>query len=219
MTAGEIISANSYAVRPDDSIRLILDRMAEYKTAQLPVITDQVYTGVVDEEELFDFDSSAALRNTAATFRPVFVREEQHIYDALHLFSLHQTDIMPVLDRQNSYTGSIALPDLTNALATLTAVDVSGGIIVLEIGNRDNALSHIAKIVESANAQVLSSYVRAFPDSTKLEVTLKVNRSEISDIVAAFSRYDYTITHTYNDIRENDAARERYDQLMHYLNM
>lgn len=219
MTAGEIISANSYAVRPDDSIRLILDRMAEYKTAQLPVISDQIYTGIVNEEELFDFDSSALLRHTAATFRPLFVRDGQHIYDALHLFSLHQTDIMPVLDMQNTYTGSIALPDLTSALATLTAADISGGIIVLEIGNRDNALSHIAKIVESANAQVLSSYVRAFPDSTKLEVTLKVNRSEISDIVAAFSRYDYIITHTYNDIRENDAARERYDQLMHYLNM
>ena len=219
MTAGEIISANNYAVHPNDSIRLILDRMAEYKTSQLPVINDQIYTGIVDEEELSDFDSGARLRNTAATFRPVFVREGQHIYDALHLFSLHQTDIMPVLDMQNTYTGSIALSDLTASLATLTAADVSGGIIVLEIGNRDNALSHIAKIVESANAQVLSSYVRSFPDSTRLEVTLKVNRSDISDIVAAFSRYGYTITQTYNDIRENDATRERYDQLMHYLNM
>lgn len=219
MTTGEIISNRTYAVSPFDQVELLVERMAEHKTAQLPVVEENSYTGLVVEEELLDLPATTVLKQSGITFRPVFIYDNQHVYDALRLFNMHQLDILPVLDNQNHYLGSIALADLMRALSVITAVEVSGGIIVLEIGNRDNALSQIAKIVESANAQVLSSYVRAFPDSTKLEVTLKVNRTEISDIVAAFLRYDYLITNTYNDIREHDTTRDRYDHLIHYLNI
>jgi acetoin utilization protein AcuB len=59
-------------------------------------------------------------------------------------------------------------------VATMTSVKEPGGIIILEITNRNNSLAHISQIVESDNAQILSSYVQSFPDSTKLEITLKL---------------------------------------------
>ena len=56
-------------------------------------------------------------------------------------------------------------------------------IIVLEITNKNNSLAHMAQIVESDNAQILSSYARTFPDSTRMEVTLKINKQDISGII------------------------------------
>ena len=77
----------------------------------------------------------------------------------------------------------------------------------------------MAQIVESDNAQVLSSYIRSFPDSTRLEVTLKVNKQDISGILAAFLRYNYTVKATFNFTPVDDDSMNRYDSFMNYLNI
>jgi len=101
----------------------------------------------------------------------------------------------------------------------LAAVGQPGGIIVLEIDNKNNSLAHMAQIVESDNAQILSSYVRTFPDSTRMEVTLKVNKQDISAILSTFLRYEYVIKATFNNSDDNNNSKERYDSLMNYLNL
>ena len=90
---------------------------------------------------------------------------------------------------------------------------------MLEINNNSNSLAHMSQIVESDNAQILSSYIRTYPDSTRIEVTLKVNKKDISAIVATFLRYEYVIKATFNHNYDNDNARDRYDSLMNYLSL
>jgi acetoin utilization protein AcuB len=126
---------------------------------------------------------------------------------------------VPVLDVQQNYLGVVSINSLAEFFATLTGVSQPGGVIVLEINNKSNSLAHMAQIVESDNAQILSSYIRTFPDSTRMEVTLKVNKQDISAIIATFLRYEYTIKATFNHTGDNDNSRERYDSLMNYLNL
>jgi Mg/Co/Ni transporter MgtE len=126
---------------------------------------------------------------------------------------------VPVLDQQKNYEGLISINNMVNAVAEQYAVNEPGGIIVLEISNRDNSLAHIAQIVEADNAQVLSSYVNSFEDSTRLEVTLKVNKTEITSLVASFERYDYLVKEVYNNTQIDDGSQERYDSFMNYLNV
>jgi len=73
--------------------------------------------------------------------------------------------------------------------------------------------------VESDNAQIMSSYARTFPDSTRVEITLKLNRTDIGSIVASLSRYNYEVIATFNDVRRYDTSRDRYEQLLNYLNI
>jgi predicted transcriptional regulator len=77
----------------------------------------------------------------------------------------------------------------------------------------------MAQIVESDNAQILSSYVRTFADSTRMEVTLKINKLDLSAIIATFLRYEYDIKATFNHTDNNDNSMDRYDSLMNYLNL
>jgi hypothetical protein len=77
----------------------------------------------------------------------------------------------------------------------------------------------MAQIVESDNAQILSSYVKTFPDSTRMEVTLKTNKADLSAIVATFMRYEYTVKATFHNAGDDDGSKDRYDSLMNYLNV
>src|ERR1700744_1401847 len=148
-----------------------------------------------------------------------YVLEDQHIYDVIRVFNERQLTVVPVLDAKSNYLGLITVNALTEYFAQLTSVEQPGGIIVLEISNKNNSLAHMAQIVESDNAQILSSYVHAQPDSTRMEVTLKVNKQDISAIIATFLRYEYDVKATFNHTGDNDNSRDRYDSLMNYLNL
>ena len=130
-----------------------------------------------------------------------------------------QLTVVPVLDAKKNYMGLISINMMNEYFAALTSSSEPGGIIVLEIGSKNNSLAHMAQIVESDNAQILSSYLRTFPDSTKMELTLKVNKVDISAIIATFVRYEYTIKATFNHNDDNDGSKDRYDSLMNYLNL
>jgi acetoin utilization protein AcuB len=48
----------------------------------------------------------------------------------------------------------------------------------------------IARIVEGNDGKVLSVYSHSLPDTMRVEVTLKINREDISDILQSFERYE-----------------------------
>ena len=78
-------------------------------------------------------------------------------------------------------------------------------------------MAQIAQIVESNNAKILSSYIMSSPDSTKLEVTLKINQIELTRIIRTFERYDYLIKASYQKSEGDDDIQQRYESLMNFL--
>jgi hypothetical protein len=116
--------------------------------------------------------------------------------------------------------GVITTSDLIRYMAGLSSVDQPGGIIVLEMIERDYSLSQIAQIVESNNIKVLSMYITSPADSTRLEVTLKVNTTDLMAVIRTFERYNYDIkTWVTTDDSIDQFYAERFDLLMKYLNM
>lgn len=220
MYAYEIISAAITSVSSSDSIQKVIDKMAEFRISHLPIVDNNHYMGLITDTDILEINdySLPAAALSLSLYSP-FVFEEQHIYDVIRLFYEQKLSVLPVLDVNKHYKGVICIHSIIEYLATLTTSKEPGGIIVLEVDNRNNSLSHIAQIVESDNAQILSSFVQSFPDSTKIEITLKLNRTDISSIIASFLRYNYVVKATFNDIKSDDRISDRYDQLMNYLDI
>lgn len=220
MVAAELISNIIPPVKPTDTVERVNILFAEFRVNELPVVDGDVFLGLITEDDLIEVpDEQVEVDTISLTKIYSFVRDNQHIYDAIRLFHAQQLSVVPVLDMQNNYLGLININALTDYFASLTSAIEPGAIIVLEISNRDNSLAQMAQIVESDKAQVLSSYVRSFPDSTRLEVTLKINKKEVSAILASFTRYDYVITAVFNQAQVEDDSMNRYDLLMNYINL
>jgi hypothetical protein len=99
-------------------------------------------------------------------------------------------------------------------------MDQAGGIIVIELTERDYSLTQIAQIIESNNIKVLSMYITSPPDSVRLEVTLKVNTGELSSVLRTFERYSYDVKTWVTSSDSMDRFyTERFDLLMKYLNI
>ncbi|WP_256012009.1 CBS domain-containing protein [Desertivirga xinjiangensis] len=220
MIARELISDVIPPLSTQDSIQKVLDRMAEFRVDHMPVVENKQLLGLLSEDDLIEVqDYSTAIEANKISLNNTCIYQEQHIYDVIRVFGEKHLSLIPVLDENSNYLGVISVNTMVEFVASITAVKEPGGIIVLEIGNRNNSLAHISQVVESNNAQILSSYIRSFADSTRLEITLKINRYDLSAIIASFIRYDYTVLSTYNDLKAENSKGDRYDQLINYLNI
>jgi len=212
MLAIELINDAIPPVHTSDTIQKVADRMVEFRVRHLPIVNEEQFLGLIDENDMLgETDNQTPIGALALSMVNPYVLEDQHIYDVIWMFYERKLTIVPVLDARKNYLGLISINSLTEHFARLTAADQPGAIIVLEINNKNNSLAHMSQIVESDNAQILSSYVRTFPDSTRMEVTLKINKRDISTIIATFLRYEYDIKATFNHNDDNDNSRERYN--------
>ena len=220
MFAEEIISNAIPALKTDDTVQKALDRMAEFKLKHIPVVNENQFLGLLAEDDLLGIqDHTILIKDLGLNLVHAFIFNNAHSYDIIRLLSQLKLTAVPVLDQQKNYIGLISIHDLIDYVAEQYAVNEPGGIIVLEISNRDNSLAHIAQIVEADNAQILSSYVNSFEDSTRLEVTIKVNKTEITSLVASLERYNYQVKEVYNNTQVDDGSQERFDSFMNYLNV
>ena len=220
MLAIELISDAIPPVHTSDSIQKVFDRMAEFRVSHLPIVNEEQFLGLVSEDDLIEEpDYNSPIGAIALSLVNPYVLEEQHIYDVIRLFYERQLTVVPVLNIKKDYLGLISINSINEYFAKLTSVSEPGGIIVLEVDNKNNSLAHMSQVVESDNAQILSSYTRTFPDSTRMEVTLKVNKQDISNILATFQRYNYDVKATFNFTDHNDNSMDRFDSFMNYLNL
>jgi acetoin utilization protein AcuB len=218
MLAIELIVDAIPPLRSSDTIQMALDRMAEFKVRHLPIVNEDQFLGLLAEEELTDPDHEKLLSALPLNLTTPYVLESQHIYEVISMLYGRQVTVVPVLSVNKTYMGVITANAMVNGIAELTSATGPGVIIVLEITNKNNSLAHMAQIVESDNAQILSSYVRTFPDSTRMEVTLKINKQDTSGISATFLRYGYDVKAVFGHSDDNDDSMDRYDSLMNYLN-
>ena len=127
--------------------------------------------------------------------------------------------MVPIIDEDQAYLGLISAESCLRAFATLNSVKEAGGILELAVPVKDYQLSEVARIVEDNDAEILCFYTNINQADQKVEITIKLNTTEVSAIVASFERYEYEVKAIHNDTEYTEDLRERYDSFMRYMNV
>lgn len=220
MQASELISTDILNVTEKDNGQKALSIMEEYHINHIAVVKGDVYLGIISENEILGWENSKEkISNHLNNIVSPSVLETQHLFDIIEILEKNNLSIIPVVDLNKKYKGSISNVELLHAIGKSSAVKSVGGIIVLEMNQSDYSMSEIARIIESNDAKILSSYVISSPDSTKIEVTIKINRVDIDRIIKDFDRFDYTLKASFSEQSLDDSFLDRYESLMRYLNI
>ena len=214
-----LISATIPTLNLNDTIIQALDLMSEFHVVQLPVVANDKYLGLVFEEDLMNSDERATLQSLDTHFSRVAVHANTHFIEAVQILNDYNLSVVPVVDKENEFLGSIAAIDLLKELGKTTGAGEPGGLIVLEMEQRNFSFSELNKLIETNDAQItqLNSY---WDNSTSsFFVAIKINKFEISGIVATFQRYDYNVKYYFGEELYENELRNNYDHLMNYLNI
>ncbi len=221
MLAKDLISELIPPLRPSDTGAKGLLWMEIFRVSHLPIVQQNEFLGLISDMDIFDRNmTNEPLGSYQQPVFSPFVYEHQHLYEVVELASRLDLTAVPVLTEDHKYLGLISSRQLIQAFGDLAAVKAPGGILVLELNANDYSLSQIARMVEENDAKILSCYVTSPPDSVKIEVTLKINRVDLTSIIQTFLRYEYTVKASFQSNDQNeDILRNNYDQFMMYLNV
>ncbi len=219
MIASELISYDIPPLKLADKGNKALDWMEEFKTTVLPIVKEGEYIGLISESDLLDNnDIDGAIEGFGFNLLKPFVHESQHLFEVITMMVENDIDILPVVNESSQYLGVITNKMVVNSLSKVVSVSNAGSILTLEVNVKDYSLAEISRMVESDDAKILASFITSHPDSTKLEVTLKINKTEISRILHTFERFNYVVLASYNESEYHQNLQNKYDEFMRFLN-
>jgi CBS domain-containing protein len=148
-----------------------------------------------------------------------YVRKDQHLYEVIEVMSKEKLTVIPVLDEKKNYLGLITQMDIMAYVANLFSLRQAGAVIVLSVKDTDYSLTEIAQIVEGNNTKILSLYIESDSDPKRINVILKVNRTDIHAVIQSFERYNYTVNAYYtHEDNMDDFYDDRFESFLRYLN-
>jgi CBS domain-containing protein len=219
MQASQLISSSLITLHPDDDGDRALSLMDELRVNHLAVVRNSFYLGILSEKEILSWDKTDEfIEEHISELSAPSVIGSQHLFDIIQTVEQNSLSIIPVLDEEKHYLGAITNRKLLYTIAKSTAVQSVGGVIVLQMNQNDYSMSEISRIIEENDTKILSSYITSVPNAQKIEITLKLNKIDITAIVKDFDRFDYTLIASYNQDENNDDFLERYESLMRFLN-
>ncbi|MGP1446512.1 MAG: CBS domain-containing protein [Candidatus Limimorpha sp.] len=218
MIVRNLIQDGVVPLEKDDTCREALEYMEDLCVAHLPLVHEGKLVSVVSNFDIYRSEMDTKVGDLAVVFQP-FVYDYQHVFDALRIIGRQNLTLLPVLDAFDNYLGTVSQQKLVQYFTDAYSVTEPGGIIVLEMSANDYMLSEIARIVEEDDAKILSLTMESDPESTKLIVSIKVSKVDISAILQTFNRFNYNIVASFSERDNNEDLRQRYSEFIKYLNM
>jgi predicted transcriptional regulator len=221
LIAEKLISDGIASVTSAEKGQKALNRMDVFRVSHIPVVNDNQYLGLVSDKLIYDLNlNEVALETILDKLDTTHAHKDQHIFEVAILMYNLKLSVLPVLDDDHYYIGSITLYDLARRFAKLFSLQEIGGVIVLEMNEYDYSLAEISKIAESNGYRILSIFLDRKPGTHALDIIMKLDKDELSALIQAFMRYNYTVKAVYLDQSMlSDLYMERYEQFMKYMNL
>ncbi len=219
MIAKDLISTSIFPINTSDTGEEVLQMMQVYHVRHLPIVNHEKLLGVISEEDILIHNTTDPIGNYRLSYLRPYCLENDHFFEVMTKMGRMQMTVIPVVDKEENYIGIITMEDLLKYFATNYAFAEPGSIIVIETSRGNYSLAEIARLAESENITLLSTFTHTTPDSHVIYVTLKVNRMDVSTFKGSLERFGYSIAGVFSEIDYHDNIKDRYDALMSYLNV
>ena len=216
MLTRNLISNSIPYLRLEDRVYDALQLMNDYHVAHLPIVEEEKYLGIISEEQLLHSDDDNLLKNLSYTDGGTSVQANDHFLKAIQIAVQNSLSIVPVVE-DAQILGIVTYNDLLRNASDFMSLSEPGALIVLEIEGKDYSFNEINRIVESNDAQITQLNTYMNPDTGVTQVTVRVNKVEVSDIISTFQRYEYNVKYYFGEELYENELRSNYDNLMNYL--
>jgi CBS domain-containing protein len=218
MLTRDLISNSIPYLHLDDKVYHALQLMNDYHVAHLPLVEEEKYLGIISEEQLLHADDQNLLSTLPFSDGGTSVQASDHFLKAIQIAVEYKLSIVPVVN-DNQILGIVTYNDLLRNASDFMSLKEPGGLIVLEVEGKDYSFNEINRIVESNDAQITQLNTYSDNETGMMQVTLRISKLEISDIISTFQRYEYNVKYYFGEELYENELRNNYDNLMNYLKM
>jgi len=218
MTASELASVDIFPLKKTDTCESAIVFMHDWKVFQLPVTDNGKLIGYVVLSDLAEASPKHKIDKYIKPFLQLYCVNNQHLFGLIKQFAESKFTCLAISDDDNNYIGAVSLVDL-NIVLYKSSLSQSGAIVVLKMSPQDYSLAELSRIIEYNDCKILNVFITPdSSDSTKILLSVKLNKQNISTVLQTLERYNYTINSIYELDDHQASLDQRYDWLIKYLN-
>lgn len=204
--------------KPEMATTKVLDFFAKNTFSHLAVIEEELLLGMLSENDIDTYKEHKTIADCSFVFEHFFVKSDANWLDVLEVFSVNEANVVPVVNENMHVIGYYNLADIVHQFIATPFFTEPGDIVVVAKGTKDYSFSEIAQIVESNNAKIIGGFVTDLRADV-VEVTVKISKANLNDILQTFRRYNYTILLGSKDDQFLEELKSRSEYLSKYLNV
>lgn len=212
----ELINNKIKPLHFDTPISDAINLCEKYQINYFPIVNDSQLVGMISLDDLTDFRQLKTIEDLKEHLNSFFIIESSSLVDSLKYFNTFSSNCVPVVSNNNEYLGIIFLDDVLSKLASFPFFYESGLVLLLEIQTKKYAVSEIAKIVESNNCRLFGTMLVELNESNVV-VLVKLSTNDSPSVISSLERFGYKIIGKYFTEYREDLFKNRYEHLMHYL--
>ena len=218
MLTRELLSQSLPVLHLQDKVYQALQLMNDNQVTHLPVVDGDKYAGLLSEDDLLQSENDHELLSKLdQSFFNVSVREDEHFLKAVQLAAENGLSVVPVVNEDQELTGTVSYNELLRHASSFMSLNEPGALIVLELPSNQYSFNEISKLVETNDAQITQLNTSNDAETGMMQVTIRINKPEVSDIIATFQRYEYNVKYFFGEEQYANELRSNYDNLMNYL--
>ena len=218
MLTRELLSQTLPYLHLQDKVYQALQMMNDNHVTHLPIVDGDKYIGLISENDLLQAENdNSPIEALEQAFATIAIKEEEHFLKAVQMAVENGLSVVPVISEENELTGTVVYDDLLSFSSEFMSLNEPGGLIVLEMNSNQYSFNEISKLVETNDAQITQLNTSNDAETGIMQVTLRINKPEVSDIVATLQRYEYTVKYFFGEELYANELRSNYDNLMNYL--
>jgi CBS domain-containing protein len=211
------ITPNLPVIYLHDTLEHIHQVMNESHLQQLAVVDQNKCIGIITESDLLNLSSQLLLIECKDKIKKYFVFANEHLLEAVKKLSFLKLHLIPVVDEEENYLGSVIADELLYAWNDDSAIKDSGSLIILEVERKNFSMAAVCSLIEEMQIGVIYCSVNQQPEAETMEVTLKVNTADLSSVIGILEKHHYIIKNFFNESNYIEELKERYSGLMNYL--
>jgi predicted transcriptional regulator len=195
MVAKDLLSTDVPILRPSDNVDRALQLMSDFKYSQLPLVENKIYSGILTEDHLLNYDFDTLLEEIEPVDFQINIDENFPLVEVIKSFRNENIEFLPVQSK-GEFLGIIERKTAFQSLVDKMVLSESGGLIEIKTKDGDYQLSDISRIIEQESGKIMSMFL-SHDVLNNLLITLKIDVSQISPIVSSLERHGYEISSYY----------------------
>jgi acetoin utilization protein AcuB len=220
MLVQQLINNNYPQLQLDDTVARALLLMTEYRVQHLPIVNDGKYLGIISEDILLDeADDYVLLKAIELLPNTISVNKDAFVLNILPLMQQYNLTVVPIVDNDKNYIGLVDETAIISWMNNFYNTKQPGAIIVLEMNPYRFSFSELSRLTETNNATIKQLNTQINEVNGMMQVYLKLNTNEVSDVVATLQRFDYEVVQYFGEEKFDNEIQENLNHLMSYLNV
>lgn len=206
------------AIDSQETIASVQDFFADLNFSHFPVLENGIFIGSIAADDVETFDTDKKVIDYKYALERFFARKSMLWLDVLEVFAKNHTNVVSVLDENNTYIGYYEMEDIMKFFQETPFLKEQGGIIIVQKGLLDYSMGQVTQIVESNNGKILGCFVSE-ADLENVQITIKIGVGPMNEIIQTYRRYGYEIISEHQEDAYINSLKERSDYLDKYLNI